>query len=119
METSFRVWSEDFKKMFYKGMLTFDISDGTWLFENTKVSFHSSYGKTLQSTGFYSKNKKEIFQGDILQKGKAKCTVILLEAKLDFGNQTSDWLDEWNWADDAHRFDVIGNIYENPELAQC
>jgi hypothetical protein len=69
----------------------------------------------LQHFGYFDKYGTKIFEGDILQCGKAKCVVKFVDGAFAFCNGI-DWLYEWNWADDARRFKVIGNIFENHEL---
>jgi len=113
MEKKIRVYSEKENKMYYKGMLTFDLSDNSWLFEASRTSFHSHFGKVMLSSGFYSKNKKEIFQGDILKCQDALC---IIGNDFTFESKTCWWLDEWNFEDDSIRFEVIGNIHENKTL---
>lgn len=80
---------------------------------NTK--YHESV-KVMQFTGALDKNGKEIFEGDILANEKRKGFVswnmqnlrYWIEGEMENGK--SDWF-YIGW-----KYEVIGNIYQNPEL---
>ncbi len=63
----------------------------------------------MQYTGLKDKNGKEIYEGDIV---KGKITNYSIEFKQSGGWVTSDNLPLWAF----HEPEVIGNIYENPDL---
>jgi uncharacterized phage protein (TIGR01671 family) len=85
------------------------------------------YGNIEQFTGLFDKNGKEIFEGDIIYyiglKGyqaeyHVKCSVVWDEKQARWSiygkipsHGTSRALKDWN-----SKSEVIGNIYENPEL---
>lgn len=78
------------------------------------------YNKDFQYTGLKDKNEIEIYEGDILASGKDKKTRGSVEFKygcftwsIDENPLTQDGyesIDTELWAE------VIGNIYQNPEL---
>ena len=86
----------------------------------------------LQFTGLHDKNGKEIFEGDILATSNSDESLeIDLWNKEDFGYTVVEWRNKfsgftgtkWVWDNTnqpsvyAIEFcEVIGNIYENPEL---
>lgn len=85
-----------------------------------------SYVKLMQSTGLHDKNGKEIFEGDILaietDEGilnlnifwDSKHALFMFESKK---YNEKDLLAELV-EDNTYPFEIVGNIYENPELLE-
>lgn len=75
------------------------------------------YGETV---GLYLGTAKgqDLFEGDLVKCGEAGQATLMITPHGYFADTNDRWLDEWNWADDSHRFKLIGNIYDNPELKQ-
>lgn len=78
--------------------------------------------KIMQFTGLRDKNGKEIYEGDIIQKKTRERrremiqvgSVTWDEKVLGFNiYRTDHYIGMLTWVDDI---EVIGNIYENPEL---
>jgi len=80
----------------------------------------NAYGVSLsdcsiknQCTGLKDKNGKLIFEGDIVRIGVEK---YLVESLQDFfeskGLKEGEFGEDWS----CDNFEIIGNIYENPEL---
>ena len=104
----------------------YKINDGTLYFmdKNTGV-WYGSYNKRykdfnlMQCTGLKDKNNKEIYEGDILldRNNKKPYKVIFkngsfrAEFEGDFEEYSFDLIDVV-----AQGCEIIGNIYENPEL---
>lgn len=75
-----------------------------------------------QYTGFKDKNGKEIYEGDIL-----KIINGSINGKVFPYNVEAKWINDdgcWNIPNfknaykETHNFEVIGNIYDNPELLE-
>lgn len=70
------------------------------------------YGKPInwmRYTGFKDKNGKEIYEGDIVKQLGNDWGEIFEVPQIDF-------LDGWTKLSLSEPFEVIGNIYENPNL---
>ena len=126
-EIKFRAWAEKKTKEYewqvtYKGFMTepFDFQDfdGDYFIPD---SIYIEDMKIMQFTGLKDKNGKEIYEGDILY----------FKHNLYEITQTVRWgsADETEGEDktcvgfvfplvDIEKLEVIGNIYENPELGK-
>lgn len=121
---TFRLWHEAEKRMVYKGALTFDLSDSAWLWEGRYGSFHSHFGKLMQGTGIEISTKKgikEIFEGDILKVAKTDIVTVVWDKQIGgFNTEPRIEYADWGWresvTDHTDRIEIIGNIYDNPNL---
>lgn len=122
-EIKFRVWSETKKKMYEEALVISDrVSmnndlvivdpDGTTCVDGESIND----AIFLQFTGLKDKNGKEIYEGDLVR---------VWISDSDMGIQEVEWDDEslcWSiggeWGFDYDVFEVIGNIYENPNLLE-
>jgi uncharacterized phage protein (TIGR01671 family) len=127
-EIKFRAWHKDLKKMFKIGQIT--LEEGTWNFEpndrgfiGMSIPYQPSF-VLMQYTGLHDKNGKEIYDGDIVycqtKYGKAKAIIKFIDGKF-----VAYWNSALTHPENGHhiacyeinkRFEVIGNIYDNPEL---
>jgi len=130
----FRAWDEE-NKMFHYFTL-FDIWKNikypSHVITNHKV-YHIKDLPTDQYIGLKDKNKKEIYEGDVVKAqhqkerkiigdqfekievvGEVKYEAPSFFLKLE-NSLTQNWLD---FDSSAEPYEIIGNIYENPELAK-
>lgn len=119
-EIKFRCWD-----IFKQRWSNYKINDSTVYFmdKNTGV-WYGSYNKRykdfnlMQYTGLKDKNEKEIYEGDIFHIGSKKNLYVVewIDCGLK-GRQirNKSWIGLDYWKDDI---EVIGNIYENPELME-
>lgn len=76
----------------------------------------------MQFTGLYDKNRNEIYEGDIVQYGDVTTEVRFLNGSFDLQSPSGidgGWI-QWAFPTraimDWQGIEVIGNVYENPEL---
>ncbi len=143
-EIKFRVWNPDDKRMEFP--LVFAICSNGKLQPLIKCSDGNRAYKDypiMQFTGLKDKNGKEIYEGDILSLKKEaslfkRCPIIVIgsvnfvggkfevntincinlnvnkKGSVHFGMKVRDWIH----LPEFYKSEVIGNIFENPELLQ-
>ncbi len=113
-EIKFRAWDKEEKIMCYqeKGVGSFFEIGGSYLEE----LFYNDDVVVMQYTGLKDRNGKEIYEGDIVRQTlPATGTISTAEIIYSRGRFC---LDNGTIPDDLipEACEVIGNIYENPEL---
>lgn len=124
-EIKFRAWIKDPKEMvYYDKLMLFNGSDEAIAFHNLETSYIDDYEvktpfELMQYTGLLDCNGKEIYEGDVVRQ--------LVESKTR-GEEEKEWIREvpefpallfhqvGEGFFSAEDVEVIGNIYENPEL---
>ncbi|WP_308526161.1 YopX family protein [uncultured Streptococcus sp.] len=123
----FRAWTEEGEVMYHD---VYPFKDDTLLLSYDEISFDevpASDFIIMQSTELKDKNDNEIFEGDIV-KYKSGCNTYTEEVVYDknfagFGvrvAKTDIIFTFWELTEDIDliSLEVVGNIYENPELLE-
>jgi uncharacterized phage protein (TIGR01671 family) len=110
-EIKFRAWDKETKKIYIVNSLTLDFHycdlwDGNLNSEGIARNWDEV--ELMQYTGLKDKNGKEIYEGDIV---KYKDKLTLDEHIIEFENGRFGYP-----MADYKFYEVIGNIYESPEL---
>ena len=126
-EIKFRAWDTARKEMLTMDYPTYSagpdadpmICDLQWFFECLESEgsmFDDENGRYLlmQFTGLKDKNGKEIYEGDVLRSsdGTVKGQVLFVAGGFEVSSITTPGY----FSDFYYMDEVIGNIYENPEL---
>jgi uncharacterized phage protein (TIGR01671 family) len=93
--------------------------DDSFVFQDCEIPINSSDLEIMQYTGLKDKNGKEIYEGDIVSgRFGINTFVIPQEMKmLHTGGASNMSCYGWDFNGyDATQVEVIGNIFENPEL---
>lgn len=117
-EIKFRVWDSREKKMAHK--LKLDWMGGTPELNDAIATIQRENVVLMQFTGLRDRNRKEIYEGDVVSGAYYQ------------GRTVVEWVGDHGWTVKSYHMDaegkigsyptafieVIGNIYENPELLQ-
>lgn len=118
-ETKYRAWVNRY------GKYEMIFSDDGWM------SFWDSIDddiEPMQYIGSKDKNRREIYEGDILYRPEQRSTSrygslycperrIVVEYSESYIDGIDYWIG-WNTVDDPSTMEIIGNTHENPELVQ-
>ena len=114
MIPKYRAWDKETKSM--NGMAEI------YRNRNQEIELHPRDKNIIlmQSTGLKDKNGKEIFEGDIIVSRDVLLTGVI-EFRADLGMFVSELVEYNNFerlCNVANSSEIIGNIYENPELLE-
>lgn len=131
MNPKYRAWDKETQTMLDVSLIDFK--------KSVLVGEHWDFGETnfinfddihlMQSTGLFDKNGKEIFEGDILTDGHTTGDIrnhptlgfyIVDESSKEGYFSDTVGIEDFEEAKEFIRngIEVIGNIYENPELLE-
>ena len=118
MIPKFRAYDEETETMF--DVLGFDLDDNEiWSYDQ---SYELNKCKIMQSTGLKDRNSVEIYEGDIIEWRYVITHVDSsqqgnLGMSIGFYAQRDDF-ESYHMLDVGDEYEVLGNIYENPELLE-
>lgn len=124
-EKKFRVWDKENKKMYFQlnESPCFGLFEGDRAVSIEDVFFYEKQRyETLQFTGLKDKNGKEIYEGDILIDHGDQGPVYIEYQKVQAAFVFVDKFDPSGTTIYTptyihyEAFEIVGNIYENPEL---
>ena len=125
----FRAWDKVFKEMVQVNALVLDEQVVKVTYKNGNVAKEDMKEyELMQSTGLFDRNNKEIFEGDIITNGKDVMCMkrhntlgfyIEQKGEVEF---IADCAVLEEFEEDAKEIadilEIIGNVYENPELLE-
>lgn len=113
-EIKFRAWDKEFQLMRY-----LEPPDYSYGIVHLKDIFIEEKFIPMQFTGLFDRNDKEIYEGDILG-GIEECPDIRIVIKFEDGafgyDYSEDFIKQKNMNKYIQQFEILGNIYMNPEL---
>ena len=127
MIPNFRAWMKSLKWMCDVTNISFDskfvdICQQGDTERYTEMSVEFDEVKLMQSTGLRDKNGKEVFVGDIIKCTRGCLHEVYIEKEYGgtyFGGMPAVYLKDlregYAWTEHE---EIIGNIYENPELLE-
>lgn len=113
-EVKFRTWQRNLKEM--HDVLAIDWESGWIKTEVGKNMWNLGAYDLMQYTGLLDKNGKEIYEGDIFRASSEHGRVCCFTGIVEWENDIyGDIISGFNLGDHIE-IELIGNIYENPEL---
>lgn len=134
-EIKFRAWDNVKNRIYFIGEeddIGFNITSSGFIGFDLNEEYDSPFQKLehlkyMQFTGLKDKNGKEIYEGDVLSvnlknfaesEGPHKYIVDNFTYDLAYLSQINQFIEEMGSEDLEDFIEVIGNIYENPELLE-
>lgn len=114
-EIRFRAWDEKHKHLFQVQEMGY--SEGKLWTTNRRNGYKHWNCPLMQYVGLHDKNGKEIYEGDIVKCLENHGPVGDIETAIIVSfNSFGVNLQEWIFNDKSTYPEIIGNIYENPNL---
>lgn len=118
-EIKFRVWHKG--KKIISEVFGIDILHKEIFFSNGDIDYCEisdfKYIELMEYTGLKDKNNKEIYEGDIVTLHNGKYKVIFNSKEARFVLRDDEFEMNIPFTNNNNkRMEVVGNIYENPEL---
>jgi len=123
-EIKFRAWVKEKKAIFEVILIDYVSKKVTYLLERVGHLLSIRDAKfddveLMQYTGLKDKNNKEIYEGDIIVLHGSKYKVIFKTEGARFVLRNDEFELEITFINNNNeRMEIIGNIYENPELME-
>jgi hypothetical protein len=76
----------------------------------------SKYENWEQFTGLLDRNGKKIYEGDLFQDEEDGSFNCVEWSETHAGWTTNEWFTPLELSQQSHSLEIIGNLYENPEL---
>lgn len=112
-EIKFRAWDVNNQKFIYLELLT-----GVFhpVYSHELLEKGQNLSSWSQYTGLKDKTGKEIYEGDCFMDEEDGTYDYVIWNKVSAGWTTNIWYSVGEFAEQAPTLEIIGNIYENPEL---
>jgi uncharacterized phage protein (TIGR01671 family) len=113
-EIKFRVWDK-VQNIMRTDLLSLSVNDalGKTIFFREGGYLNQENAEIMQYTGLKDKNGKEIYEGDICRVEYVGCREIKFEKGGFYFGEGTPMSNFSSWSE---KIEIIGNIYENPEL---
>lgn len=122
MKPKFRVWDKLDKEIYEVGEIHWFRGEFDFIGDGITFKRGADEVELMQSTGLFDKNGKEVFVGDIIKCTRGCPHEVYLEKEYGgtyIGGMPAIYLkgllSGYAWNEDE---EIIGNIYENPELLE-
>lgn len=118
-EIKFRAWVYDDNKMVYPLIFSTGYNQSEFTPYVQYANGDTAYKRypVMQFTGLYDKNGKEIYEGDIVAFGDITCPITFENGSFQMITNKQQG-NSGAIQERLKHFEIIGNIFENPELVE-